>query len=57
MSARRQSTRAERDERKELVAKLRKFNPFGGYCVELCQHPGHSTESYRKTVARIEGRR
>lgn len=48
--------RAELEERRELIAKMRRFNPFGGYCLEPCRHPGHSTEAYRKTVARIEGR-
>lgn len=46
---RREMTRA------ELVAALVRFNPWGGYCVEPCVHPGHSDESYRKTVRRLRG--
>ena len=47
----------ELEERRELVAKLLRFNPFGGYCVKPCKHPGHSTDAYRRTVERIEGKR
>ena len=47
-------TKKERDERRALVAKLRRFNPFGGYCVEPCTHAGHTTDAYRRTVARFE---
>lgn len=47
----------EAEERAELVARLRRFNPFGGYCEQPCSHPGHSTESYRETVERLERRR
>lgn len=43
-------------EREQLVAKLLRFNPWGGYCVKPCKHPGHTTEAYRQTVAMIEGR-
>lgn len=41
--------------RGELVAALLKFNPWGGYCVDPCAHPGHSNEAYRKTVRRLRG--
>lgn len=40
-------------EREALVKILLRFNPWGGYCVEPCKHPGHSTEAYRRTVERI----
>ena len=41
--------------RADLVAVLMRFNPWGGYCVKQCKHPGHSTDAYRKSVARILG--
>ena len=42
----------EQKERSELVAALRRVNPFGGYCEKPCKHPGHTTEHYRATAAR-----
>lgn len=42
-------------DRAGLVETLLRFNPWGGYCAKPCKHPGHSTEAYRKTVARLEG--
>jgi hypothetical protein len=41
--------------RGELVQVLIRFNPWGGYCVKECKHPGHSTNAYRKTVAKVKG--
>ena len=43
--------------RTELVAALMRFNPFGGYCVHECKHPGHSTAAYRRTIERLRGKR
>lgn len=41
--------------RAELVAVLLRVNPWGGYCVKPCQHPGHSTDAYRRSVAKFRG--
>lgn len=39
--------------RDELVAVLRRVNPWGGYCDTPCKHPSHSDDAYRKTVAKL----
>lgn len=41
--------------RAELVEYLRRFNPFGSYCLNHCKHLGHTTAAYRDSVRRIRG--
>ena len=43
---------AARTERAQLAEALLRLNPWGGYCVKPCKHPGHTNAKYRETLRR-----